>query len=180
MSNPLTETALQQLTRKVNFIESGGYTQRMHCIPTIHPQSVAAHSFGVAWWCWLLTAGNPSANLLLAALAHDLPEHEVGDIPAPTKRLLDRQAIQDMEDAVMFDGGMPIFVLNQTEERLLKLSDSLELVQHCLRERTLGNKTAKLESMYQNALVYAKDNINFSIETEAAAYNLMQIKWRNL
>src|SRR6267378_8094848 len=79
MSNPLTETALQQLTRKVNFIESGGYTQRMHCIPTIHPQSVAAHSFGVAWWCWLLTAGNPSANLLLAALAHDLPEHEVGD-----------------------------------------------------------------------------------------------------
>lgn len=149
----------EKLASQLDFIEHGGCVVRCHTVPTLHPQNVAAHSFGVAWWCWILSCEAPSAVLLMAALQHDIAEHTTGDIPAPTKYELNiRGAVQALEEDNMTQiGKLPLFVLNKEEEVILKLADSLELAQHCLREMWLGNRCIKLGEMFHNACQYVDD-----------------------
>lgn len=146
------------LAKRMEFIELGGLTTRCHTMPINHPQSVAAHSFGVAWWCWLLTGCAPSAMLLLAALAHDLAEHITGDIPSPAKALL---GIGDLAQSVelkhMQEAGIAGIVLTPQEEHVLKLADSLELAQHCLREKQMGNHHSRVAAMFYNISSYIVD-----------------------
>jgi len=148
-----------QLERRMAYIEQGGQVKRCHMISTIHEQTVAAHSFGVAWWCWLLSHENkPSPNLLMAALGHDLPEGETGDIPAPTKRRLGiNDLLADWEAQADASAFIPVFELTEDEARILKLADCLELLQHCIRERTLGNRTRALAVMFLNVKIYSSE-----------------------
>jgi 5'-deoxynucleotidase YfbR-like HD superfamily hydrolase len=143
-----TETLLSQM----RFIEQGGQVQRMHTIPTLRSQNVAAHSFGVAWWCYLLIDSYPSPWLLLAALAHDLPEALTGDIPSPAKVVLDiSRSSVELENKLLDSEGFNFTDrLSSEERRILALADALELMQHCIRERSMGNRTAQLEGMYSN------------------------------
>lgn len=160
---------------KLDFIERGGRVQRMHTVPTLQPQSVAAHSFGVAWWCWLLSNEVPSAVLLMAALQHDLAEHETGDIPAPTKRKLEiSKRVEDIEFEAINNVGMLIYdtLLTDDERRILKVADSLELVQHCIREVSMGNKTNQIYTMMTNAMHYAEEVATTQLELDAI--NLMK------
>lgn len=48
---------LRQMLTTLQYIERGGAVQRMHTIPTLHSQNVAAHSFGVVG---LLAVGWPA------------------------------------------------------------------------------------------------------------------------
>lgn len=178
----INKAALQErLAKQISFIESGGRTQRMHTIPTLHNQNVADHSYGVAWWCWLLGGENPSANLLMAALAHDVAEHETGDIPSPTKRTLSiGHSVRDLEEQCMFKAGLPMFVLSEAEERILRIADGLELIQHCIRERALGNRNTKLRQMYANAVEYTSiARENYAPESvEDLAMKILVDTWR--
>lgn len=144
---------------QLDFIERGGRVQRMHTVPVLHPQSVAAHSFGVAWLCYLLHPTNdPSTNLLMAALQHDLAEHMTGDIPAPAKRLLNiRGKVAAMEEQLINDAGLPFFenLLTTQEAEILAVADALELCQYSLREMKLGNRSEQLTEMFSNAMSYA-------------------------
>lgn len=147
------------LERRLAYIEQGGQVKRCHMIPTLKEQNVAAHSFGVAWWVWLLSHDNkPSVNLLMSALAHDLPEGETGDIPAPTKRRLGiGEVLAEWEAQTDASGFIPVFELTECEVRILKLADCLELLQHCIRERTLGNRTSQLAQMFFNVKTYSAE-----------------------
>ena len=58
----------------------------------VHPESVAAHSYGVAFLCLILAQAVDEpldrAKLLTIALLHDLPESHLTDIPYPALRFI--------------------------------------------------------------------------------------------
>ena len=97
------------------------------------------------WLVWQLSAGNPSAALLMAALAHDAGERKTGDMPSPTKRALGVGELMDkMERAHVGPTGLfhsevwePLSLI---EQQILKLADNFEGAFFCLRELLLGNR----------------------------------------
>lgn len=120
-----------------------GQVVRFHTRPQIHPQNVAAHSYGVAWLCWVLTEGRASAALLAAALMHDVPEFVTGDLPSPVKAEVGGGAngpLALLEQRVLDRAGLPLRSLSEGEQRVLHLADSLEGMLHCVREFSLGNQ----------------------------------------
>lgn len=68
-------------------ILNAGRVKRWHTEPNIPVQSNAEHSWGVAILL-LLTDPDVSRELLIAALIHDLPEKDMGDIPSPFKKVI--------------------------------------------------------------------------------------------
>ena len=140
MSNTKTQASTQEM---IEFLMNATEVERFHIKRTIVNQTIGEHSFGVAWFCWFLTDGKPSANLLMAALVHDLGEHVVGDMPAPTKRSLGakfREELEQMENfAVAGTMGKVHDQLTVDEKRLLKLADAMEGMLFCIRERRMGN-----------------------------------------
>lgn len=71
-----------------------GYVRRWHTHP-FYKQTVAEHSWGAAMII-ISECPNPSANLLKAALIHDLHEAMIGDITPAGKTILN---IREKEEA---------------------------------------------------------------------------------
>ena len=131
-----------------------GMVQRYHSVPTITTDTVGEHTFGVVWLCALMSDGIPRAELLLAALWHDVPELTIGDMPAPAKRRLglNNQFIQ-MEKEVL--GGLlrlPALELTDDEKRTLTIADRVDGMLHCCYERALGNQV--IEEVYDRFVIY--------------------------
>jgi 5'-deoxynucleotidase YfbR-like HD superfamily hydrolase len=128
---------------QLQFILRGAAVTRFHVDPVIKPQTDGAHSFGVAWICYLLSNDKPSLNLILAALAHDLAEHKVGDVPFPTKHAIPglNDQLNLLETSYLTAAGLG-FPLTDDEKRILSLADRLEGMCYCVQERALGNKNA--------------------------------------
>lgn len=128
---------LQYLTR-------GTGVNRYHTYATLIPQNVGNHSARVAWLCWYLSNCAPSATLLMAALDHDMPEYETGDIPAHSKRAMSAAGldVNAMEDAVRLSANMAGFenLLTDAERIILKKADRLDGMLYCLEERGRGNQ----------------------------------------
>lgn len=132
----------QALINKIEFIRKGGLTQRYHTKNTLKENTVGHHSFGVAWLCAMLVEGQPSANLLLAALAHDLAEQVTGDISSPTKRKFPiiAEMIQALESETLEQYGLNYECqLTKDEQRILKMADCLDGALFCISELELGN-----------------------------------------
>lgn len=70
----------------VTSLEAGG-VQRFHSAPYVVSQTVAEHSWGVAAIVMYLCPKDykERSKLIEAAIVHDIPEIEMGDIPAPVK-----------------------------------------------------------------------------------------------
>jgi 5'-deoxynucleotidase YfbR-like HD superfamily hydrolase len=119
-----------------------GQTQRYHTQALIKPQDVGQHSFNVAWFCWLLTEGRPSVDLIMSALAHDGGERLTGDMPAPTKMAVPGlgKAMDEMEREFTARAGWSAPELNPYEQRVLKFADVLDGAFYCLRELRMGNR----------------------------------------
>lgn len=115
---------------------ASGATTRYHTIrdPGRVKQSVAEHSWGVA----VLIATyhpSPSANLLSAALTHDLAESRFGDIPAPTKREYPGigDLIDKLEDEWLYSMGIVgNRMITEKEREWLKAADIYEGWQYCV------------------------------------------------
>lgn len=128
------------LDRRARAVRLGGEVKRYHALRTVSSQTVAEHSYGVAWWCALLTDMQPGQNLLLHALAHDVAEAKVGDIPSPVKRELGISGqMEDMEAAYMEECDLGLPDLTEEEVVILKLADCLDGVAFCLQEVAYGN-----------------------------------------
>ena len=64
----------------LDFILAGSEVKRYHTVTTLVSETVGHHSHGVAMMC-LMFDPMASRQLLMAALFHDLAEHQTGDIP---------------------------------------------------------------------------------------------------
>lgn len=127
--------------RRVWLLSLSGMVERFHNIPTITRDTVGEHTYGVLWLVVLLSEPElPSSQLFLAALAHDTPEVNWGDITAPTKRLLGiSQAYKDLEQTT-YKALRLKFELTPEEEHILKLADYMDGMLHCCYERAMGNQ----------------------------------------
>lgn len=121
----------------------------------------------------------------MAALEHDLAEAVIGDIPSPSKRKLETESLVEWEAQLNYEAGLPVFELTEDEAVVLKLSDLFELVQHCIRERHLGNQSPQLIEMYYRVLSYASEIINKAAKTLGWKDNMdiilrnVALKWEN-
>lgn len=126
----------------LNLILEGGRVTRFHTRSFLKAETNAEHSFFVAWVCWWCMAGNPSAALLMAALSHDLPEHVTGDLPSPTKKLLNG-VMDEWEHKLYMDAEVLNYamMLNSEELYVFKFADLCAGWLKCVYERELGNLT---------------------------------------
>lgn len=132
-----------RLANKFNFIIEGGETERYHTVRTLYKETVGQHSFEVALYCYLMVE-KPSVNLILAALMHDLAEHQTGDAPSNAKRKYNlRSQYKAIEAGIMQDIGL-VVPLTEAEERILKVADYIQGMSFCVREMQMGNRKMKV------------------------------------
>ncbi len=125
----------------MNELRQAGRIVRYHTHPTIQPQTVAAHSHGVAMIVWRIYGDKVSSNLLMAALTHDLAEKAIGDVPAPVKwnnpgLMTEFRRLEDQYNKLNHID----FALTEEESLILKIADTLELLEYCYDEFSMGNK----------------------------------------
>jgi 5'-deoxynucleotidase YfbR-like HD superfamily hydrolase len=138
----------------LQFIQEGGSVVRYHTRPGIKPDTDAHHSHGVAMLCEILSgrtnnssaAAQASANLLLAALTHDLGEQLTGDVSSPAKRFLglgNRLKVAESEVRDKYNLNIET-QLTREEQIILNIADAFDGMMYCCRELALGNKNMLL------------------------------------
>jgi 5'-deoxynucleotidase YfbR-like HD superfamily hydrolase len=132
------------MIKKLSAIVRGGRVQRYHTCDFTLKQTVAEHSYGVAWICHILRP-NARKELILAALAHDIGEQATGDVRADAKKSsrvlkeeLDRIEARFLEERKL---AFEAF-LSEEERRVLKFADILDGMIFCLREKLSGSLMA--------------------------------------
>lgn len=150
-------TKTNQLREQLQFIYEGAAVKRFHTESVIREQTDGAHSFGVAWFCYLLTDGHPTVRLLLAALSHDLAERVTGDVPGPTKRVGHIGAqLAGLEAIHLGKAGFSFGEFLSSEDvKILNLADRLDGMMYCIAERRLGNLNAR--DWYRNFWNYCHE-----------------------
>jgi 5'-deoxynucleotidase YfbR-like HD superfamily hydrolase len=145
------------LRDRLVFLLRGGMVKRFHNAATLQEQNIAAHSWSVAWFCYLLSFREPSANLLLAAMAHDMGEQFTGDNPAPAKRAMGLSEAFKSQEGVVLSSFEFEFEdrLSAEERRVLKVSDVFDGMLFCVRERMFGNKF--VETTFNKFSGYARE-----------------------
>lgn len=149
--------------KQLDLILKGGQVTRFHTKPTLKAETVAEHSYLVAWLATLVSGHTPRVELVLAALAHDLPEYVLGDLPSPAKRALGLGPLYREREANLFRGaGMPDYegALTPEEAEILKFCDNLAGFLKCRFEAQLGNQT--LESTLKNYRTYLYAQVEVS------------------
>lgn len=114
----------------------GNAVRRYHTLNILVEETVGHHSANVAMLCDLLANHQPSANLLKAALYHDLAEQYTGDIPATAK--WQWPMLKDCLE-IIENSQLPTIVLTELEQRILKQADMLDLCYKCDEELRMGN-----------------------------------------
>lgn len=118
-----------------------GEVRRYHAVPSVRPQSVGLHSWGVAVLCIYLLENDVSAQLLKEAIMHDTAELFTGDVPYTVKRdLKDVKERFDMLETHVRNEYMllPRQQLSKKEEAVLKLADTLDGLFWCVKYETNG------------------------------------------
>jgi putative hydrolase of HD superfamily len=128
-----------------------------------HVESVADHSFGVAFLSLLLcdaiqASGNPPQALdrekiLIMALLHDLAEVRLTDLPASAAKLIPSEVKNRAEATAITDLLSPLDAGNRfaalwsefedhasPEGRLVRDADKLEMMAQCLRYEQAGSR----------------------------------------
>lgn len=133
---------------------SAGQVERYHTVFTLRRQNVGEHSWAVAQIIYFLE-DDPSQALIRAALNHDLPEAETGDVPAPLK-WGNKEITKELDrlEELWHKRNGTWNVLTPKEKSILKFADSMELVMFCIEEARRGN--APLLDMAQKGLEYIK------------------------
>ncbi len=148
----------------LNFIIAGSEVTRYHTVTTLVKETVGHHSHGVAMLALLL---NPLASrqVLMAALFHDLAEHQTGDIPSPAKRQFGiGDKVDELEQRLMRAAGIVMPELTPDDARTVKLADLAQGALFCVREISLGN--SRMRTVLDRYLAYAQEMILVGRERE--------------
>jgi putative hydrolase of HD superfamily len=123
-----------------------------------HVESVAEHSFGVAWVALALADSlqDPALDrekVLTMALLHDLAEVDLSDLPASAVQLISREVKSRVEAEVLqsllvpLTGASDLLALWQEfedgasrEGRLVRDADKLEMMVQCLCYEQAGSR----------------------------------------
>jgi 5'-deoxynucleotidase YfbR-like HD superfamily hydrolase len=164
------------LREQIDFAHNGGLTRRYHTRPVIQGDNVAEHSYNTSWLLYLIAGENLKSNMIMAAITHDMAEHIMGDIPAPTKRAFtDLAQFSVHEDALLEEYGFA-FPLTNNQKRVLKLADIYASVLTCIKERTLGNR--HLDDICVKFISYALE-LN-PVGAEKEVFDVLVEKWNDL
>ncbi len=130
---------------RVRAVREGGDTERTHTTPHHGSYSVAEHSWGVATLLAILHP-DPSRDLILAGMWHDVHERWTGDTPAPIKWCLGNVAnaeLKRLASSIELSLGID-YILNLSFEDLkwLKACDMLEFWLWSTDQLALGNQNA--------------------------------------
>lgn len=135
---------------------NAGHIVRLHTVRGANArQTIAAHSWGVAMLVMAVAPTN-NAAMVRAALLHDVPEIETGDIPAPAKWHNEdlSAALRRMEDEFLDRYGLHV-ELTPAEEKIVKWCDTAELVLHSLECVEDGNDA--MIAVLHNAMVFLRN-----------------------
>jgi 5'-deoxynucleotidase YfbR-like HD superfamily hydrolase len=137
------------------------------------------HAARVALFCYLIEP-TCTAQLIIQALCHDIPEYEIGDIPSPTKRLMDPIRIQQMEREILAPLKLDTNFagLSERENYILKLADVFDGLLFCTQEQMLGNRylhyTVRVRyNAYAIALIAEKQFPSDLVETAKLIQGLL-------
>lgn len=119
--------------------------RRFHTCVVSKEESVGEHSLNVANLVLILTDGQASKDLIVAAMTHDMGEAMTGDIPSPVKRQLGAEVsglINEMENRaiIRIHPYLSDLKLSEEEHTILKVADNLDGLMKCLDELYLGNR----------------------------------------
>ena len=146
---------------KLKFICDGANTRRYHTVPTLSTETVGHHSHGVAMICALLGA----SGAVYSALLHDLAEHQIGDVPSPSKREFGiADQINALEEKLLISSGFAMPKLTHQEERVLKLADIAQGALFCAQEMEMGNR--KMKVVFDRYISYAEQLILSGVEKQ--------------
>lgn len=166
------------LRERIAFIRRGGEVERYHTERTLHENTVAEHSFNVAWLCSLMAVNlddGAKYRLLLAAMTHDLPEESIGDMPAPSKRRVGRAVFDSYEQSLLTYYALSYKSLLTAEmQRILKLADVMEGAFYCIGEAALGNR--RIDNVFKNFREYISE-LNPSSPVELAIVDYIDELW---
>lgn len=130
---------------RIQRIRAGGAVERCHTIKHIGTYSVAEHSWGVAVLMYILWPVD-FPRLAIYCLAHDVPEHWVGDVPATVKAWEAgiKESFDDMEARIFEWLNLPNDTLDLSYEDRAKLKacDQLELYFWAREQELMGNRFA--------------------------------------
>ena len=148
----------------LDFILAGSEVKRYHTVTTLVSETVGHHSHGVGMLC-LLFDPMASRQLLMAAMFHDLAEHQTGDIPSPAKREFGIGGkVDELEQRLMYAAGIVMPQLSAEDKRTLKLADVAQGALFCAREISLGNK--RMRRVFDRYISYAEELILVGRERE--------------
>ncbi len=136
--------SIEKIIHKVRAVREGGNVGRTHTTPHHGSYSVAEHSWGVATLLAILHP-NPSRDLIIAAMWHDVHERWTGDMPAPAKWILSdatKNELKRFENSIESDLGIK-FDLPIEDLKWLKSCDMLEFWLWSHDQARLGNQNAK-------------------------------------
>lgn len=186
----MDEQDLRQLNLSIAAIAQGRAVQRYHTTPTLRPQSVGDHSFGVAMLASLIampTIG-VSVPLLMAALTHDMAEVRYGDVPSPAKRAVEaklpgfRALYGQLEQEYLKEREMDWeAMLSADEKAVLKCADYLDGMMYCIQERLLGNRG--IAEVFTNFSLYFRAVEIKHVPTNERArhiYASLCARWENI
>jgi hypothetical protein len=145
------------MTGVAELIQMGNDVTRWHTLPTLVPQDLAGHSWGVAMLISHLYPGNNTVKLILiqAALDHDLPESIIGDMP----KLARTDDHRDMEDRIAEEMELHSVGLDEHCQNWLKWCDLIEAGLHAKRELALGNQ--RFQIVIDNVVNMINQDPNF-------------------
>lgn len=125
----------------LNMVRAGSRVSRFHLYPTIKPQTVGQHTYGlIGLLHHILGFGNVSAPLNAAAFSHDLSEGRNGDMPGNIKgdTALGR-AMKEADRDFEREYGLEVNI-TYWEYDLLKLCDRLDCMLTVIEEMKMGNQ----------------------------------------
>lgn len=136
----------------INTLKSAN-VKRYHTVPILGEQNNGHHSFRVCLILRYLLNNTVPSFLYEAALFHDLPEYETGDIPAQLKWANDEISglLGRIEKDYHFYNDTQV-VLSDGYQVILDIADKLELMWFCIEQMKYGNR--HVEFVYNRGKEY--------------------------
>ncbi len=132
------QVAIWGRTDRMSRIRQGGGVKRWHIRPVIGEQTVAAHTWGVIAVLFEIT--EPSAELVKAALYHDVTEFVTGDLPYTAKA--GYEDLRGLLDKIEYSLEQELRLntaITEEEKWYLKCADRIEMCYFSLEQLRMGN-----------------------------------------